>query len=349
MTPRAAYDFHHLAGLELSSADTAGLEYVEAEYGFFRTATEAPEPKVALAWERASGFGVVPPGHRRHAHKFLARWSYCLRLGENRVELQAAGNRTAIPMVHHMMVHPALRYLVSRRQALLLHASSVTLEGRSLILTGSGGVGKTTTASLLLAYGDPRWCLHADDYVFLKADGTTLAYPTRSHLYQNLMTWVPALGDRLRPAERLRLRLQWWLRRALGVRLPLRLAASRLWPGRTIAPQAEAAAIVVLRRGSGDHPRLTPVAAGALPVEDLIEVNFQEARHFLRLVRSAGVDDGAGGWLETWRDSETETLRSLAERIPGYSLEIPSRVSSRQSTAQRLAAALETLVRRGTA
>src|SRR3990172_6899066 len=48
-------------------------------------------------------------------------------------------------------------------------------------------------------------------------------------------------------------------------------------------------------------PPLPPVAAGALPVEDLIEVNFQEARHFLRLVRSAGVDDGAGGWLETWR------------------------------------------------
>lgn len=347
MTARAAYDFHRLAGLELASADTAAIDYFEAEYAFFRSATEGPEAKVTLAWERRPSLRAIAPDHRRHAHKFLARWSYRLRLGLDRVELQAAGNRAAIPMVHHMMIHPALRYLVSRRQALLLHASSVALDGRSLILTGGGGVGKTTTASLLLAYGDPGWCLHADDYVFLRSDGTSLAYPTRSHLYQNLMTWVPELAARLRPSERLRLRVQWWLRRGFGVKLPLRIGAARLWPGRTVAPQAEAAAIVLLQRGAGDQPRLTRLASGTLPVEALIEVNFQEARHFLRLVRASDVEGGADRWLETWRNSETETLRALARRVPGYSLEIPSQNSAVQASGGRLAASLEALVREG--
>ena len=348
MTPQATYDFHRLAGLEMASEDTAAIDFFAAEYGFFRSALDGPEAKVSLAWQRRPAFGAVPPGHRRHTHKLLARWNYRLQLGPNHVELHAAGNRTAIAMVHHMMVHPALRYLVSRRQALLLHAASVVLEGRSLLLTGSGGVGKTTTASLLLAYGDPRWRLHADDYVFLRSDGTSLAYPTRSHLYQNLMTWVPELGDRLRPSERLRLRLQWWLRRGLGVKLPLRLGAARLWPGRTIAPQAEAAAIVLLQRGAGDQPRLTRLESGAFPVEALIEVNFQEARHFLRLVRQA--DDGAAErWLEAWRSSETETLRALANRIPAYSLEIPSQSSATRAGGERLAMSLEALVRGGAA
>jgi hypothetical protein len=351
VSPRSAYDFHRLVRLEMASADKAAVDYFEEEYAFFRSAAESAEAKVTLAWERGPVFGGVAPGHRRHAHKRLARWSYRILLGPDHVELQAAGNRTAIPMVHHMMVHPALRYLVSGRGALLLHASSVALDGRSLILTGSGGVGKTTTASLLLAYGDPRWRPHADDYVFLRPDGTSLAYPTRSHLYQNLLTWVPALAGRLTRSERLRLRAQWWLRRGLGVKWPVRVGAERLWPGRPITPQAEVAAIVLLRRGGGGEPRLAPLPPGAFPVDELIEVNFQEARHFLDLVRAAGVGAGVGengdGWLDTWRALETKTLRTLADRIPGYSLEIPSRSSHIRSTGQRLASALETLVRRG--
>jgi len=163
------------------------------------------------------------------------------------------------------------------------------------------------------------------------------------------MTWVPELGDRLRPSERLRLRLQWWLRRGLGVKLPLRLGAARLWPGRTVAPQAEAAAIVLLQRGAGDQPRLTRLASGALPIEALIEVNFQEARHFLRLVRQADVDAAANRWLETWRSSETETLRALAKRIPAYSLEIPAQSSAVRAGGQRLAMSLEALVQGGAA
>jgi hypothetical protein len=163
------------------------------------------------------------------------------------------------------------------------------------------------------------------------------------------MTWVPELGDRLRPSERLRLRLQWWLRRGLEVKLPLRLGAARLWPGRTVAPQAEAAAIVLLQRGAGDQPRLTRLASGALPIEALIEVNFQEARHFLRLVRQADVDAATDRWLETWRSSETETLRALAKRIPAYSLEIPSQSSAVRAGGERLAMSLEALVRGGAA
>ena len=65
MTPQAAYDFHRLAGLELASEDAAAVDFFAAEYAFFRSATESPEAKVSLTWERQPAFGAVRPGYRR--------------------------------------------------------------------------------------------------------------------------------------------------------------------------------------------------------------------------------------------------------------------------------------------
>jgi len=256
-----------------------------------------------------------------------------MRLSARRIELDVIGNRLAVPMVHHMLLHPSLRYLSSQSGVLLLHAGAVANGGKSLIFTGSGGTGKTTTTSLVLAGGGPSWAPHGDDYIFIGPGPRSLAYMTRAHLYHDLLHWVPEIGERLRPGERLRLEVFSAIRRWSrdGLKWAVRLPVERLWPGRVVEMSAEPAAIVLLQRDSpaaAPRPVLSSLAAGEAPVDQLISMNFYEARHFLNLVQKSRAVPDFSSWSRTWQECEQDLLRQRLGEIPAYRLELPGGVTA---------------------
>ena len=347
MTTDASYDFHQLAGFDLSTDNAAAIRFFDAEYGAFKT-TAGTASEVRLSWQGRRPLAPPSNGQRFHSHKLLARWTYQISIEAGRVGLAARGNRWALPMVHHMMVHPALRYVVSGKGTMLLHGAAVVHDGRSLIITGGGGAGKTTTASLLLAYGAGQWRPHADDYVFVKTDGTTYAYPTRSHLYHNLLAWAPDLGRRLTVMERLWIRSLWAVRRGSGERLkwPVRVAAQRLWPERPTAVMAQAHAVILLERGNDAAPVLHPIPTPSFPVDDLIGMNFAEARYFLSLVQLGAQPARPDDWQARWRAQETAILRQVSHRVPAFRLVIPRRPASRAEASRLMVAMLEEVMQR---
>ena len=322
--------FHDLVGVEVLADHPEDAAFFRDEYRDHAVA-RLPDDlrKVSIHYRRRSGFSPPPPGFTPHTHKFIARWSYRLALSEDRIAIEAAGNRSAVAMVHHMLLHPSLRYLASLEGALMLHAGSVACGGASLIFTGHGGAGKTTTTSVLLAADGAAWQPHADDYVFLRRGPQSLAYITRSHLYKDLLRWVPELETRLTPGERLRLAafgsLRAWSNE--NIKLPVRLPFDRLWPGRETERQAVPAALVVLARGDAGRAGLRRLEGAELPLDALIEMNFGEARHFLRLVEKSSALEDFNGWHSGWRARERGLLSELLSEIPVYALQLPRRLA----------------------
>ncbi len=322
--------FHGVVGVCIETESAAAREFFAAEYAPHRVETLPAEMlQVRLRFRQGRGLSA-PPGYAFHVHKGLARWAYRLRFDEWGVGIDVVGNRTAIPMVHHMMVHPSLRYLAARQGVLMLHAGAVTHAGQSVILTGHGGAGKTTTTSLLLDAGGSDWGLHADDYVFLAEGPSSLAYLTRAHLYRSLLRWVPAVADRLSMGERVRLEFFGRVRSWSGERLkwPVRVDLRRLWPGRAVHMQARPAALAVLKRADISAPQIVPLDESTFPLEALLEMNFHEARHFIRLVRKGGVLSDVEAWLTEWRARERELLRARSAQIPCLELKLPARALS---------------------
>ncbi len=321
---RITFCFHNALVFELLSDDPAALEFFAAEYQLHKTETApAGLPTVNLRFARPRPGLEKQPGSVNHTHKALASWTFTIKINPQRVEITASGNRTAIPMIHHMLVHPSLRYLAAENGLLMLHAGAIARAGRSLILTGQGGAGKTTTTSLALALGQPAWSLHADDYVFLAPGPHSYAYLTRSHLYRDLLRWVPELAERLTGVERLRLEFFGRMRALSGERLkwPVRLEADRLWPGRELIPQAVPAGVIFLRRGAVDKPQLERITPDEAIVDELLNMNFGEARHYLILLRKANALDE--NWLAGWKAKERALITQLLSEIPTYTLTQP--------------------------
>ncbi len=326
------FNFHNLVTVEVRAAEPEDRAFFEAEYQHHRSDGASPgRPGVILRVRRGLSLPGLPQGYTFHQHKLLARWGYNIQVDPERVELDVVGNRLAVPMIHHMLLHPSLRYLSARQGVLLLHAGAVAHLGRSLIFTGYGGAGKTTTTALLLAGGGADWSPHGDDYIFLGPGPSSLAYMTRSHLYSDLLRWVPEVAGRLNAGERPRLELFSLIRRWSRDRLKwaVRLPIERLWPGREMAKSARPAAVILLERDlSAQRPALHPVEADEALVGDLIRMNFYEARHFLNLVQKSGSIPEFATWLKGWQDCERALLQARLQEVPVYRLVLPGEVGS---------------------
>jgi hypothetical protein len=317
------FNFHNHLGFVLETRDEKCARFFQSEFDFAPRGVGADLPVVKLRWDGESVRGETGRGMLSASHRLIARWHYDMQIEPRAISIRVAGNGLSIPMVYHMMVHPSLRILVSEVDEILLHGAAVVFEGRSLVLTGEGGAGKTTTTTLLLAKGGPRWNLHADDYVFIARDKTTYAYLTRSHLYKKMVRWLPDMAKRLTLWERIQLEGLGWALDISGQRLkwPVRLEPSRLWPTKEIAEAAHLSAVVILERSSQDSLQLRRIPADQIPIERLMGMNFREAAHFERLAER--VEGLPRDWRRSWRAREQAVLERLREGTDFYELRLP--------------------------
>lgn len=320
------FDFHGVVGVKLQADSEFARDFFLSEYQN-HAVDRLPDdnyPLVVMNFSlRSFPLLNMPQGYSSYIHKGLAHWCYRLIIAEDRVNIDVIGNHFAVPMVHHMLLHASLRYLAARHSTLLLHAGAVSYQEKSLLFTGRGGTGKTTTTSLVFANGDSNWRLHADDYTFLASGPKSYCYQTRSHLYRDLLNWVPQLKHRLGLSERARIavlgQIRGWSKNNLL--WPVRIPFSRLWPDRVLQIQATPTAILFLRRSAKADIRATPIYAGQVEIDELLDMNFWEARHFLTLIKKN--DSLTQAQIDEWRVRERNLIeRSLLE-IPSYMLELP--------------------------
>jgi hypothetical protein len=316
----ATFNFHDRIGVQVQSPDLTALSFFKAEYGFHQGDFSPSLPKVSFMWGK-----ILTPGiSSSYSHKLLARWKYKLNWRENEFSIESSGNWFALPMAHHMMLHPAIRLLSSQSGTLLLHGAAVVKDGRSLILTGPGGTGKTMSSSLILSRGGNDWQLHSDDYVFIDKGVQSLAYLTRSHLYRDQFRWTPEIAGRLSLFERLQLELFGRIRAITtgAIKWPVRLSMTRLWPGYSSAYTAQTSALLLLERSGRQPPHLEP-AKGDSWVEKLLDMNFGEARYFIQICSAMLEAQGHSGWLEKWREQERELIKELLCKTPVLRLVLP--------------------------
>jgi hypothetical protein len=339
-------NFHNLIHVEILTNHLFPFEFFTNEYFYHLSDGPIPNlPKIKLQ-VRFSNQIRPQPGYTFQTHKGLARWSYRINISKEIVSVDAYGNRAAIPMIHHMLIHPSLRYLVAFQDVILLHAGAVSSRGKSLLLTGRGGAGKTTTTSLILSEGGDTWQMHADDYVFIAPGPASLAYLTRSHLYLGLLSWVPEIKDRLTTSERLALeffgRIRAWSQDR--IKWPVRLPLQRLWPGREAKMRANPAALVLLDRADVREPVVQSINDREAVCDDLLAMNFYEARHYLNLVEKSNAVDDFKPWLDDWQQQEKSLLSQRIREIPVNLLSLPNNTQPSKTANEKLVTKLDSLV-----
>lgn len=332
------YYFQNELGIRIESRDPAAFHFYDQEYAHSQGMIPEDSSIVSLHWGKSSARGTSQSGFKHHRHKLFARWSYRISATESGILIQAFGNKVALPMLHHMLVHPALRLLGAQKGTLMLHGAAVVRNGRSLLFTGSGGSGKTTTSSLILDRGGSEWKLHADDYVFIVKGSQSVMYLTRAHLYRDMLKWLPHLRDQLTLREQLHLEFFGRIRQISrdGIKWPLRLSEKRLWPNHSLAANARLGAILLIRREDVERPQLERIVNTIRLRADLLDMNFYEVRHFIDLVNKTQSNLISNNWVERWKHLEGDLLDECTRTTPSYWLILPQKSASRDDVGNEL-------------
>lgn len=322
MPSERTFDFHGLVGLRVQTDASFAADYFHAEYQPAAGSISSELPVVMLRWTESRLPRRPDANYRLKIHKGLARWYYRIRFEDETILIEAVGNRVAVPMVHHMLVHGCLRYLCSGRNALLLHAAALAHGSRSLVFAGSGGVGKTTVSSIVLDQGGADWEWHADDYVFLASPGDTYSYPSRAHLYADLLKQVPAVSSQLKVGQRAHLAVFGRVRQISSERIkwPLRVEPRLLWPKHKAAQRARMNALLLLERSEAREVKLEPILDSERLVDELMQVNFKEAQHTIELLDGF---ETPMDYLDEWKTHERTTLRRALQNAPAFRLMLP--------------------------
>lgn len=338
MSDKSSYAFGQWVDLEVETSDPEARRFFADEFTGAAASTVSAARHIRLRWDRSGAWGTPGPGMVRHVHKVLARWDYRAAQYDGRVEFEARGNAWALPMVHHMLLLPSLRRLAAEAGILMLHGAGVARSGKCIVFTGRGGAGKTTLASVLLSRSGGTWRPMSDDYIFLGPGRRAHGFLTRSHVYQALLRWVPEIATRLTPAERVQLQI-FGLARGVtreGLKWPVRIPASRLWPGVEPCVGAELAAFFLLRRTGDSRPEVHKVTDLETASDSLLAMNFHEARHHVELMSQTVWEGFVEGWIRQWMEDEAKLLRARMAEAPCYWLDLPVRPDSRVALASEI-------------
>lgn len=315
------FNFHNIVGVKTTCATSRQKFFFHEEYRYHATQTlDETLPCVDLSFRELSS---VDPSMVTYQHKLLAKFGYNIAIQNKKVTINVAGNNIGVPIAHHMLLHTSLRWLTARQNSVLLHSGAVAKNGKSILFSGRGGAGKTTMTSLILSK-DQGWNIHADDYVFLSGERTK-TYMTRAHLYRELLRWVPDINAKLTINEKIALQFFGLIRETTNefIKWPVRLQPDRLWPHIPINDTAQPGGLLLLARENISKPKLTLNTKLEMVVQELVEMNFFEARHFISLVKAAGQYTDA--WYQEWFDLERENLYAFISKVPLYTLTLPKR------------------------
>lgn len=261
----------------------------------------------------------------------------CLRTPRLQIIRDGAGMRLNGPGELLTTVLPLLDRILVERNVAMIHAATVSIDGRGVALPAAGGVGKTSTIAKLMRH--PGVSFMGDDWAFVTAEGDLLGFakpmfikPHHRTLYPHLFHGMrkPLVPKRLsRPVGRLTTVVHPFV-----VRYPRLAAFIRRWSPEhiTISPRAalkdsrivrtaRLSAVVYVERYDGAEPVARPVDSAAMAARMLGNFHIEMTTHSREVLNLLGAT-GLVPLQDIFADKATILGKALQD-VPTFLLQVP--------------------------
>lgn len=180
-----------------------------------------------------------------------------------------------------------------------LHASSFVhrASGQGVLVSGWGGVGKTTTCAHLILGGRGDYAFLADDMSILSSSGRLHQNPMGIHLFPYNTAGYQRLQEVVRERMSWLERCHWEIRRRwLGSDRVVRRLAPQVLYSRRLADSAEVGLSLVLRRTASTEGRVKAISEREFATLAANVLLYEMRKLTILLTASAGAPGGANRW-----------------------------------------------------
>ncbi|PYI65808.1 hypothetical protein CVV68_16390 [Arthrobacter livingstonensis] len=330
----AHFDIHGLVGIEVAPG-TPGAPQLVDMLGPFHTARPAEEQcRILVTGTTAT---LVNPSHAEDAYRYS---DDTLFLPRERVTVTVTDAGFTVAGRGELLtaIIPLLDRLCVLNAAAMVHAAIVNYRGAGMLMPVWGGVGKTSTVAKLVHIEGVQFM--ADDWGFLRSDGTVLGYAKPMFIKAHHQPIYPQLfeGPRkplvpkglTKPLERASTMVH-----PVIVRYPRTAAFTRRWSpehrmvhpeqafgAENIASEAPACVAMFLERHSGPDAVLEPRSAEWMTTR--IVGNFHTelpgvSRSLIEALGATGLIP-----LERYFADKAKVVRRGLGEIPCHVLKLPA-------------------------
>jgi hypothetical protein len=261
----------------------------------------------------------------------------CLRTPRLQIFRDGTGMRLNGPGELLTTVLPLLDRILVERDVAMIHAATVSIDGRGVALPAAGGVGKTSTIAKLMRR--PGIGFMGDDWAFVSTQGELLGFAKPMFIKPHHRTIYPHLFHRMRkPLVPLRLsqplgRLT-TIVHPFAVRYPRPAAFIRRWspehmtvsprdafPGAPIMRSAPLSAAVYVERYDGVESRLRELDRTAMVARMLGNFHIEMTMHSREVLNLLGAT-GLVPLQDIFADKAAILGKALQD-VPTFLLQVP--------------------------
>jgi hypothetical protein len=261
----------------------------------------------------------------------------CLRTPRLQIFRDGTGMRLNGPGELLTTVLPLLDRILVERDVAMIHAATVSINGRGVALPAAGGVGKTSTIAKLMRR--PGVGFMGDDWAFVSAQGELLGFAKPMSIKPHHRTIYPHLFHRMRkPLVPLRLSQPLGqlttIVHPFAVRYPSLAAFIRRWspehmtvsprdafPGAPITRSAPLSAAVYVERYDGVESRLREFDRTAMVARMLGNFHIEMTMHSREVLNLLGAT-GLVPLQDIFADKAAILGKALQD-VPTFLLQVP--------------------------
>ncbi len=225
-------------------------------------------------------------------------------------------------LIHEHVLMPNVLLLHGRRLAVFHAATLANSDGKAVMVTGGGGVGKTSLALELGRRGG--WSFISDDMVVADDSGTVHLNASWPKVYAYNVAGDPALERQLLEGRSAVDRLHWRLVQRWPARVRRSLSPDALYGGVQLA--APLALVLQVVRNDVAHPSVSPISPEELARESarVMSGEMQRFGRHVALHADYRRSHSLGSLDTTWSPTDWGEIAVAALRFAAtYRMEIP--------------------------
>jgi len=335
MTFKAYFDIHGLINLEFVSDRLLALKYVSEKYGQFIANNRKDLDlrfNISVLSKNGNGGSVKKNGtgmfHEGFRH--LAKWkSEIIDLDKKPTIVNFYGNILSIKYLLMWIVEPLINIKLNLYDAILLHASGVSFNGKAFVFCSRPGGGKTSLALKLM--DNPSIEFLSDEFVIVTQDGRILPFLMPTAFYDYNFQLNTKLNNYLSNIDKMNLKIKKFIRILSKdkVKIPTHIDIRRHLPNNIQSGSCELKKFFVLSKTAARHFEFQERNFSSF-VRDILKINNYQFRYFNNLLQNEN-PPYVHVLLDSWQTKQKKILGKALSSSVFLDLRIPSDLSGRES------------------
>ena len=322
------FDIHNLIKLTIEGTDRKYLDYIGAEYAFFKTEAEVdPDVRIIIVDSVYPDSGcqlidnkyLIGSGYLYCRDRYkVAGWTFSINELEAKTSVHFSGGIWGEHILNDFIIEPLISFKLAVKGYCTLHASAISIDDAGFVFAGEPEAGKTAAILSLNLHNNN---FLSDEITLLSKNGVIYSFPSPIRIYHHNLVDM-SHHHQITPWQNFEARLKHIVHVSSlrYVKLPLIVNADKLF--RQVGKECTLRCLILLTRIKDDKISVTEITDKKELVKRIVTFTEQQFPYWLKYA-SAYSSIYPSSQVASYSQLMVNNLTEALDKIACYEIKTP--------------------------